>query len=206
MNSFNRDNRDAPSVSFSATRPLRRLTAVLLLGGTALAAPMLASALGALPPLPPPPGELAVGPEQNAGPGAGPAFGPRGHHRGRHGGPFLHELRTLDLSEAQRASIRTAMKSAWESGRSQHEALRSLQRAALITAPGAPNYGSVVNQLADAEANAARDRVQRLAALKAEIYGMLTDAQKATLNEKLKNLPEPPARGERGDKGGFRDR
>ena len=177
--------RNRSSSSRATAASIRRLSAALFVGSFMLATPMLSNAQDA----PPPPGEHR------------PGFGRGGHH----GGPFMHELKSLDLSEAQRASIRTAMKSAWESGRSQHDALRSLQRAALLTPPSAPNYGSVVNQLADAEANAARDRVQRLAALKGEIYGMLTDAQKATLNEKLKNLPEPPTRGAR-DKGGFRDR
>ena len=121
-----------------------------------------------------------------------------GRHHGRHpGGPFLRELKLLDLSDAQRGSIRTAIRSSFEAERGPHEATRSLHRAMLTTPPDSAGYAALVNQLADAEADAARDRVQRLAALKAEIYAMLTDAQKARLTEKLRNLPEPPARGEK---------
>ena len=121
-----------------------------------------------------------------------------GRHHGRHhGGPFMHELKSLDLSDAQRSSIRNAMKASFEAGRTQHEATRSLHRAVLTTPPDSAGYAALVNQLADAEANAARDRVQKLAALKGEIYAMLTDTQKAQLTDKLKNLPEPPARAEK---------
>ncbi|MBA4284157.1 MAG: hypothetical protein C0434_01310 [Xanthomonadaceae bacterium] len=123
---------------------------------------------------------------------------PGGGHHGRHlGGPFLRELRSLDLSEAQRSSVRNAVKASLDAGRSQHETLRSLQRRLLNTTPDSAGYAALVNQLADAEANAARDRVQKAAALKGELYAMLTDAQKARLITRLQQLPEPPARSEK---------
>ena len=120
-----------------------------------------------------------------------------GHHGHHPGGPFLRELKSLVLSDAQRSSIRNAVKASFEAGRGQHEAIRSLHRAVLTTPPDSAGYTALVNQLADAEADAARDRVQTLAALKGEIYAMLTDAQKARLTEKLRNLPAPPARDEK---------
>ena len=121
------------------------------------------------------------------------------HHRdGRHhGGPFLKALKALDLSEAQQASIRTAIKAQWQSARSGHQALRQLQHAVETRTPDSAGYASQVNQLAEAQANAARDRVQQQAALKAEVYAMLTPAQKTALTEQLAKLPEPPARAER---------
>jgi len=121
-----------------------------------------------------------------------------GRHHGRHhGGPFLHEVKSLDLSDTQRSSIRTAVKASFDASKAQHETQRSLHRQLLTTAPGSAGYSALVNQLADAEANTARDRVQRMASLNGEVYAMLNAAQKAQLAEKLKNLPEPPARGER---------
>lgn len=126
-----------------------------------------------------------------------------GHHGRHHGGPFMRQLKSLDLSDAQRSSIRTAMKASFESGKGQHETMRSLHRAVMTATPGSAGYSALVNQLADAEANAARDRVQKAATLKGEIYAMLTDAQKAELTEKLKNLPE---RGARGEKTGWKQR
>jgi len=125
---------------------------------------------------------------------------PGGGHHGRHlGGPFLRELRSLDLSEAQRSSIRNAVKASLDAGRSQHEALRGLQRRVLNTAPDSAGHAALVNQLADAEGNAARDRVQKAAALKSELYAMLTEAQKAQLITRLQQLPEPSARHQKPD-------
>ncbi len=163
--------------------------AAVLVAGLMIAAPQFVSAQPAAP------GAVA-GPEQD-GKSGGHHRGGGKHHRGGHGGPFMHELKSLDLSEAQRTSIRTAMKASFESGKSQHEAMRSLHRSMMTATPGSAGYSALVNQLADAEANAARDRVQKMAALKGEVYAMLTDAQKTQLTEKLKNLPEPPARGEK---------
>ena len=115
----------------------------------------------------------------------------------------MHELKSLDLSEAQRTSIRTAMKASFESDKARHDAMRSLHRSMMTATPGSAGYSALVNQLADAEANAARDHVQKTAALKGEIYAMLTDTQKTQLTEKLKNLPE---RGARSEKTGWKQR
>ncbi|WP_293388759.1 Spy/CpxP family protein refolding chaperone [Nevskia sp.] len=131
------------------------------------------------------------------------------HEKGRHGGPrrgagpFMHELKSLDLSDAQRSSVRDAIKAQWQSARDERVAARQLHRNVEIAAPDSPGYSGLINQLADAEANEARDRVQKQAALKSQIFAMLTPAQKTALTEKLKNLPEPPARPE---KTGFRGR
>ncbi len=127
------------------------------------------------------------------------AKGRDGRHGGpRHGGgPFLHELKSLDLSDAQRSSVRNVMKAQWQSARDQRVAMHQLHRKVDIATPDSAGYGSLVDQLADAQANEARDRVQKQAALKAEIFAMLTPAQKTALAEKLKNLPEPPARPEK---------
>ena len=129
-----------------------------------------------------------------------------GRHDGpRHGGggPFLHTLKSLDLSEAQRSSIRTAIEAQRQAESGERAALIKLHRSVEVAAPDSPAYGGLVNQLANAQANEARDRVQKQAALKSEIFAMLTPAQKTALTEKLKNLPEPPARPE---KTGFRGR
>ncbi|MDP3293239.1 MAG: Spy/CpxP family protein refolding chaperone [Nevskia sp.] len=130
-------------------------------------------------------------------------------HDGRHGGPrhgggpFMHELKSLDLSDAQRSSVRDAVKAQWQSAHDERQAARQLHRNVEIATPDSPGYSGLVNQLADAQAVEARDRVQKQAALKSQIFAMLTPAQKTALTEKLKNLPEPPARPE---KTGFRGR
>jgi protein CpxP len=153
-------------------------------------------------------GLMIAAPQLTAAPSPGPDHGPEaaadhprdghaGHGGQRHGGPFFGELKSLDLSDARRDSIRTAMKSQWQSRRSEHEALRTLQRRVDTATPDSSGYAGLVNQLADAQANAARDRVQKQAALKAEVFAMLTPAQQSKLAGQLKNLPEPPARAER---------
>ncbi|WP_293370506.1 Spy/CpxP family protein refolding chaperone [Nevskia sp.] len=169
--------------------------AAALVAGLMIAAPQFVSAQDAA-------RGAAAAPEARAEHG-GKHQGRGGHHGRHHGGPFMHQLKSLDLSEAQRSSIRTAIKASFESGKAQHESMRSLHRSMLTATPGSAGYGTLVNQLADAEANAARDRVQKMAALKGEIYAMLTDAQKTQLTEKLQNLPE---RGARGEKTGWKQR
>ncbi len=171
--------------------------AAALCAGLMIAAPQFANAQ-------PPAPDAAAGADR---PDRPPHEKGRGGHPGgpRHGGggPFLHELKSLDLSDAQRSSVREAIKAQWQSARDERVAARQLHRNVEIAAPDSPGYSGLVNQLADAEANEARDRVQKQAALKSQIFAMLTPAQKTALTEKLKNLPEPPARPE---KTGFRGR
>lgn len=162
--------------------------AAAVVAGLMIAAPQLASAQAAAPA---PEARAEHGGRHHGHGGHG------GHHGRHHGGPFMHQLKSLDLSDAQRESIRAVIKASFESGKAQHESTRSLHRQMLTATPESAGYAALVNQLADAEANAARDRVQKMAALKGEIYAMLTDAQKAQLAEKLKNLPERPAHGEK---------
>lgn len=170
---------------------------------TTLAAALLAGLMIATPPFVSAQSEAAT-PEAQGEHGA-QHHGRGGHHghRGHHGGPFMHALKSLDLSDAQRDSIRGAMKASWQSGKASHQTQRALHRQLMVMAPTDAGYGALVNQVAEAEANAARDRVLKMAALKAEVYGMLTDAQKAQLAEKLANLPE---RGAHGEKTGWKKR
>lgn len=169
----------------------RSTLAAALAAGFLIAVPHFAAAEADAPPPP----------EQRGEPGERPHRGGPGHgfHGPHAGGPFLRALRSLDLSEAQRSSVRTAIQASVDAERSQHAAIRALQHTVLVATPDSANYGARVNQLAEAEANAARDRVQRAAALKGELYAMLTAPQKARLAETLKNLPPPPAPGPRPD-------
>lgn len=122
----------------------------------------------------------------------GPNGGPHGH--GPHeGGPMLHLLRQLDLSDSQRDTIKGYVKSFHEQGRARFEAMRSVHRAFQTTPPDSPSYAAAVSQMADAAANMARDHVQREAALRQQIYAVLSDAQKSKLNSLIAALPEPPA-------------
>lgn len=159
------------------THPARRLlipsllSSLLLFGGTLGA---MAQEDG-----PPPPGAF------------GGHEGPRGD--GPHeGGPMLHLLRQLDLSDSQRDTIKGYVKRFHEQGRASFEAMRSVHRAFQTTPPDSASYGTVVTQMSDAAANMARDHVQREAALRKQIYAVLSDAQKSKLNSLIAALPEPP--------------
>jgi periplasmic protein CpxP/Spy len=121
--------------------------------------------------------------------------GPFHGEHGPHGGPFIHELQSLDLTDAQRTTIKGYVDAAHAQGRTSFESLRALHRAFETAAPTSAGYSTVVTQLADAEAAAARERVQMQAALRAQIYAVLTDTQKAKLASDLASLPEPTQRG-----------
>ncbi len=157
---------------------LKKTIPAALFAGLLLSTPLFATAQDG----PPPPGESGSGPG---------GHDPQGHHGG---GPFMHELRQLGLSDAQRETIRGYVEAAHAQGQAEHESMRSLHRAFETTAPNSAGYDTVVAQMADAAANAARAHVQKMAALRAQIYSALTDAQKAKLASELASLPEPPAR------------
>lgn len=115
-------------------------------------------------------------------------------HGGPHGGPFLHELKSLDLSDAQRTTIKGYVDAARDQAQANFQSLHTLHRAFETATPDAAGYATTVTQLADAEATAARERVQMQAALRAQIYAVLTDAQKAKLASDLASLPDLPPR------------
>lgn len=170
--------------------------AAALCAGLMIAAPQFANAQ-------PPAPDAAAG---TAHPDRPPyEKGRDGHPDGpRHGGgSFMHELKSLDLSDAQRSSVRDAVKAQRQSADDERVAMHQLHRKVDMATPDSAGYSGLVNQLADAQANEARDRVQKQAVLKSQVFAMLTPAQKTALAAKLKNLPEPPAGPE---KTGFRGR
>ncbi|MDB5986963.1 MAG: hypothetical protein JWR16_2016 [Nevskia sp.] len=113
---------------------------------------------------------------QAPGPGAD---GPGWHHH--RGGPFRHELRQLNLSDAQKASIKQIVQAARPQMRAQVEAVHQQRKAFETATPGTAAYQSAAAALAQAEATAASARVQEGAAVRTQIYAVLTDAQKAQL-------------------------
>lgn len=116
----------------------------------------------------------------------GPGHGP---HRG---GPFMHELRDLDLSDSQREQIRGFFKSQREQDKTDRKAQFELRRSFELATPGTAQYQTLTTQLADAEAAEARNRVQQMASLRTQVYGVLTPAQRTELAEELAKRPEPP--------------
>lgn len=110
-----------------------------------------------------------------------------GMHHGhmRRGGGMhmldMHMLGKLDLSDTQRTSIRQMMHDSFEQARPEVQALRQKREALEAATPGSSAYRSATDELASAEANAARQRVVREATLRTRIYGVLTEQQRTQL-------------------------
>jgi Spy/CpxP family protein refolding chaperone len=110
-----------------------------------------------------------------------------GMHHGhmRRGGGMhmldMHMLGKLDLSDTQRTSIHQMMRDSFEQARPEMQALRQKRDAFEAATPGSSAYRSAADELAGAEANVARQRVTREAALRTRIHGVLTAQQRTQL-------------------------
>ena len=144
-----------------------------LLAGTALAAGALLSA-GAVfslasaadattPPAAPQPG----------GPGWG---GPHGWHHHHHG--FFKEL---NLTDAQKASIKAVFQTNEPQMKSLHEQLHANDLRLRHTQPNDPNYSNVVSQTAAANAPIHQQLDTLQATIRQEIFAKLTPAQQTQL-------------------------
>ena len=112
---------------------------------------------------------------------AAPAGPGDGMHQGQHSHGHGHEMgfSKLDLSDTQRASIKQIMQTSHAQNKTQREALR-LQRSAFESMmPDQVGYQAAVARLAQTEGDATRVRVQQKATVRAQIYALLTPAQKA---------------------------
>ena len=119
---------------------------------------------------------LAIGSFAVAAQGA-PGHGGWGHH-GEHGMMALHKL---NLSDAQKASIKQIMQSSFEQNKGQRQALRRQRDAFEAMKPTDPGYQAAAVALAQAEGAAATARVQQQANVRAQIYNVLTPAQQSQL-------------------------
>lgn len=112
-----------------------------------------------------------------AAPG-GPDFG-HGDHG--HGMMAMHELGNLDLSDAQRASIKQFSRQTFQQMKPQMQALHQQREAFESLTPTASGYQAAANSLADSEAAATRTHVLQEASLRAQVYNILTPAQRNQL-------------------------
>ncbi len=112
----------------------------------------------------------------------GGSGGPGGWHgQGHgHGGQFM-ELKKLNLTDAQRASIKQIVKASFEQNKTQRTALRQQRSAFESMTPDQVGYTSAASSLAQAEGAATQARVQQQANVRAQIYAVLTAPQKAQL-------------------------
>lgn len=105
-----------------------------------------------------------------------------GEHGGRHhGSPFIHELHQLNLSDAQKASVKNLVKTSFAQSKPQAQAFHQQRAAFEALAPNDPNYAASSSALAQAAAAQASARVTQLTALKQQIFAVLTPAQQQQL-------------------------
>ena len=101
-----------------------------------------------------------------------------GHHGGHHG---MMAFNKLDLSDAQKASIKRIMQTNFAQTKTQFQALRQQRQAFEALIPTSPGYQAAATSLAQAEASAAQARVLRQANIRAQVYAVLTPAQQTQL-------------------------
>jgi len=119
---------------------------------------------------------LAMGGVAAAGQGGDASGG--WHH---HGGSQMMLFSKLDLSDAQRASIKQIISSSREQNKTSRQALRQQREAFEAMSENSAGYQAAASSLATAEAQATHDRVLRMASIRAQIHAVLTPAQQAQL-------------------------
>ena len=111
----------------------------------------------------------------NAG---GPGSSDHGWH-GHRGHGQMMMLHKLNLSDAQKASIKQIVSKNREQNKDQRQALRQQRAAFESMTPNQVGYQAAAASLAQAEGQATQVRVQQMANLRAQIYAVLTPAQQA---------------------------
>lgn len=101
-----------------------------------------------------------------------------GHHGMAMGG---HMYDQLNLSDAQRTQIKQLTQQNFAQAKPQMQALRQARDAFESAAPGTAGYQTAASNLAEAEADAARTRTTNRANLRAQVYQVLTPAQRTQL-------------------------
>lgn len=105
-----------------------------------------------------------------------------GQHEGMRGtGHQMGLIQQLDLTDAQRTSIRQMMRDSFQQARPQMMALRQQRLAFDNATPGTSDYQTLANNLAQAESTAAHNEILRQAALRTKMYNVLTPAQRTKL-------------------------
>lgn len=105
-----------------------------------------------------------------------------GRHFGGHGHHGMHEaFAKLNLTDAQKASIKQITQASREQNKGQWQALRTQREAFEQMTPDQVGYQAAAARLAQVEGQATQARIEQRAKVKAQIYAVLTPAQKAQL-------------------------
>ncbi len=114
-------------------------------------------------------GSVAAPPATSA-PGVG-----HWHHRG-HGGPMMHVLHQLNLTDAQKQTVHTILANARTQAQAQRKTAGTPNFAALGN-PGDPNHAAALQDFQ----NQMAARIQARDQIQSQIYGVLTADQKSQL-------------------------
>jgi len=108
----------------------------------------------------------------------GPGSSDHGWH-GHRGHDQMMMLHKLNLSDAQKSSIKQIVSTSREQNKAQRQALRQQRAAFESMTPNQVGYQAAAASLAQAEGQATQARVQQMANLRAQIYALLTPQQQA---------------------------
>ncbi len=115
---------------------------------------------------------LAVAAQTHGGPGGG-------WHHGDHGHGQFMAMSKLNLTDAQRASVKQIMHTSFAQNKTQRQALHQQREAFESMTPDQVGYQAAASSLAQAEGAATQLRVQQQATVRAQVYALLTTQQKA---------------------------
>jgi periplasmic protein CpxP/Spy len=104
------------------------------------------------------------------------------HHRGgmMGGGFMMHALHQLNLTDAQKQSVKTILTNARAQAKAQRQSGGSTNFAALND-PGSPNHAAALQELQTRISS----RIQAREAVQQQIYGVLTQDQKTQLSSMI---------------------
>ena len=125
-------------------------------------------------------GGLSIASAQEATTAATTNTGPGGHFHHHHGGMW-HEYSKLGLTDDQKASMKAIFTAAKPQMQTMHQQMQANHLKLMQTKPDDPNYQTVVAEVAQSEATLASQRSTQHSQLRAQLYGVLTPAQKTQL-------------------------
>lgn len=192
-------------LSLKSIVPAAALAAALAAAGVQAAAPQ-GVAVAPQPAADQGPADGRGPPTDHRGPW-GHRFGGHGHmHRaGMHGSPLMHELRRLDLSDAQSDAVDAIRVKHHAEQRELFKRRRDLRRSFAKLDPTAKDYASQSGKLADQTGKVAHDEVVLRTKIAAELIATLTPEQVTQLKadraerqkrrEQRRHAPPPDAAG-----------
>jgi protein CpxP len=110
-----------------------------------------------------------------------PPATPSGHHGWHHHRGPWHLLSKLDLSDAQKAQIKSIMTAAKPEMQSLHQQMRTNMQKLEQTQPSDANYSTIASQVSQTHGSLSAQMMTQRANVRAQIFKVLTPAQQTQL-------------------------